>query len=80
MEDTSEHRPSKSTSTKKCDCPFLLKEMEFSVEEGWVLLVGCDVHNHLASEHLKGHSFAGRLSKEEVCPRALFFQEIFCIH
>ena len=27
--------------------------------------VVCGVHNHLAAEHLEGHSFVGRLSEEE---------------
>ena len=50
---------------------------------GWMILVVWGVHNHLASEHLEGHSFAGRLSEEEerlVVNIALFGQEIFCIH
>jgi len=50
---------------KKCDCPFLLKGKELSNEEGWMILVVCGIHNHLISEHWKGHSFAGRLSKDE---------------
>jgi len=28
-------------------------------------LVICGIHNHLTSEHLEGHCFAGRLSEEE---------------
>jgi len=34
------------------------------VEEGWVLSVACGVHNHLASKHLEGHSFADKLSEK----------------
>ena len=30
-----------------------------------MILVVCVVHNHLASEHLEGNFFAGRLSEEE---------------
>ena len=34
-----------------------------SYDAGWVLIVACGVH--LLIEHLKGHSYAGRLSEEE---------------
>ena len=30
-----------------------------------MLSVACGVHNYLASEHLKGRSFTGRLSEEK---------------
>jgi len=36
-----------------------------SYDAGWVLIVACGVHNHSLIEHLKGHSYAGRLSEEE---------------
>ena len=29
-------------------------------------MVVCGTHNHPAAEHLEGHSFAGRLRKEEL--------------
>jgi len=35
----------------------LLKGKELSNEEGWMILVVCGVHNHLASEYLEGHFF-----------------------
>ena len=65
VDDTLEQWWSQNTDTKKCDCPFLLKGMEFSVKEGWVFSVACGVNNHLASEYLEGHFFAGRLYEEE---------------
>jgi len=36
-----------------------------SNEERWMILIVYGVHNHLASEYLKGHSFTSRLSEEE---------------
>jgi len=58
-------KSSRSTGSKKCSCPFLLKGKEFSHNERWGLLVVCDFHNHLAAENFEGHSFVGRLSEEE---------------
>jgi len=55
----------KSTGSKKCGCPFLLKGKELSNIAGWVLMVVCGIHNHFLAKNLKGYSFAGRLSKEE---------------
>lgn len=34
-------------------------------KEGWCLEVGCGVHNHGATNHFEGHSYAGRLTEEE---------------
>ena len=31
-----------------------------------MLMVVCEVHNHPTVEHLKGHLYAGRLSKQEI--------------
>ncbi|XP_062014181.1 uncharacterized protein LOC133730645 [Rosa rugosa] len=52
------------TSTKKCECPFLLKAFNISGDE-WVLEVAFGIHNHVAPSYLEGHSYAERLSKEE---------------
>ncbi|XP_028113890.1 uncharacterized protein LOC114311922 [Camellia sinensis] len=53
------------TGTKKCDCPFLLKDEKLSPNNDWMLHVVCGVHNHLAVDHLEGHSYLGRLSHQE---------------
>ena len=34
-------------------------------DDDWVLKVVCGVLNHPDAEHLEGHSYAGRLSKEK---------------
>jgi len=46
-------------------CVLTKRGKELSKEEGWMIFVVCGVHNHLASEHLEGHYFAGKLSEEE---------------
>ncbi|XP_034223807.1 uncharacterized protein LOC117634018 [Prunus dulcis] len=56
---------SRDTGTKKCGCSFLLKCVNICDEDDWKLNVVCGVHNHAFSEYLEGHSFVGRLSKEE---------------
>ncbi|XP_028075130.1 protein FAR1-RELATED SEQUENCE 3-like [Camellia sinensis] len=53
------------TGSKKCGCPFLLRGEKLPTNDEWMLHVLCGVHNHPSAEHLEGHSFAGRLSKEE---------------
>ncbi|XP_070662492.1 uncharacterized protein [Malus domestica] len=58
-------KQSRSSGTKKCGCPFLLKGVNIGDEDDWTLKVVCGVHNHPTSKYLEGHSFAGRLSKEE---------------
>ncbi|XP_008228073.1 PREDICTED: uncharacterized protein LOC103327515 [Prunus mume] len=50
---------------KKCGCPFQLKGKRLETDDHWMLIVVTGVHNHIAAEHLEGHSFAGRLSFEE---------------
>ena len=37
-----------------------------ATDEDWMLTVVCGVHNHPKAQHLEGHSFAGRLSAEEI--------------
>ncbi|KDO48940.1 hypothetical protein CISIN_1g047575mg [Citrus sinensis] len=34
--------------------------------QDWMLKVICGLHNHHVAQHLEGHSFAGRLTNEEV--------------
>ncbi|XP_021828352.1 protein FAR1-RELATED SEQUENCE 5-like, partial [Prunus avium] len=56
---------SKSTGTKKCGYPFQLKGLNIGPGDEWKVGVVCGVHNHHSAEYLEGHSYAGRLSKEE---------------
>ena len=55
----------RASGTKKCGCPFALRERKLDTADDWMLMVVCGVHNHSATEHLEGHSYAGRLSKQE---------------
>ena len=55
----------KITGTKKCGCPFLLRATQISIDGHWSLEVVCGVHNHPCAQYLEGHSFVGRLTKEE---------------
>ncbi|XP_028077726.1 protein FAR1-RELATED SEQUENCE 5-like [Camellia sinensis] len=43
----------------------LLRGEKLPTNDKWILYVLCGVHNYPSAEHLEGHSFAGRLSKEE---------------
>ncbi|XP_028122750.1 uncharacterized protein LOC114319884 [Camellia sinensis] len=38
---------------------------KLAINDDWILIVVCGVHNHPAVEYLKGHSYAGRLSHEK---------------
>lgn len=55
----------KVSGTKKCNCPFTLKGYKLANNDNWILQVVCGLHNHLAVQHLEGHSFAGRLIEQE---------------
>ena len=55
----------RQTGSKKCGCPFTLQGKVVGSNEEWMLHVVCGVHNHPAADFLEGHSFAGRLTKEE---------------
>ncbi|XP_040361626.1 uncharacterized protein LOC112203005 [Rosa chinensis] len=54
----------RASGTKKCGCPFALRGINIVGDE-WMLEVTCGVHNHPHSQSLHGHSYVGRLSKEE---------------
>lgn len=54
------------TGTKKCNCPFRLKGVKVHSVDNWRLVVLNGVHNHSSLKHAEGHSFAGRLSEEEI--------------
>ncbi|XP_012853099.1 PREDICTED: uncharacterized protein LOC105972670 [Erythranthe guttata] len=64
-----DQRPGKrSTGSKKCNCPFKLKgtkENKDDQKAEWKLDVYSGIHNHNLFENLHGHSYAGRLSKEQ---------------
>ncbi|XP_028092013.1 uncharacterized protein LOC114292293 [Camellia sinensis] len=53
------------TDSKKCGCPFLLREEKLPTNDEWMLHILSGVHNHPSAEHFEEHSFAGRLAKEE---------------
>ncbi|KAJ4716771.1 FAR1-related sequence [Melia azedarach] len=55
----------KTTGTKKCGCPFLLKGHKLDTDDDWMLKVICGVHNHPVTQHVEGHSYAGRLTEQE---------------
>ncbi|XP_012851420.1 PREDICTED: uncharacterized protein LOC105971120 [Erythranthe guttata] len=59
----------RSTGSKKCNCPFKLKgtkEHKDDEKAEWKLDVYSGIHNHNLFENLHGHSYVGRLSKEQV--------------
>ncbi|XP_028060353.1 uncharacterized protein LOC114263966 [Camellia sinensis] len=56
---------SRITGTKKCGCPFDMRAHRFTTHDEWTLTVVCRLHNHPPAEHLEGHLYAGRLSKDE---------------
>ncbi|KAF5930201.1 hypothetical protein HYC85_031074 [Camellia sinensis] len=56
---------SRITGTKKCGCPFDMKAYRFTTHDELTLTIVCRLHNHLPAEHLEGHSYVGRLSKDE---------------
>ncbi|XP_028096113.1 uncharacterized protein LOC114296028 [Camellia sinensis] len=56
---------SRITGTKKCGCPFDMRAHRFTTHDEWTLTVICGLHNHPLAEHVEGHSYAGRLSKDE---------------
>ncbi|XP_004489620.1 uncharacterized protein [Cicer arietinum] len=55
----------RSTWTRKCDCPFRLRGTRSNVDDGWYLHVICGLHNHKLAKKLIDHSFLGRLSQDE---------------
>ena len=55
----------RASGTKKCGCPFALRGKKLDTADDWMVMVMCGVHNHPAAKHLEGHSYAGRLSKQE---------------
>ena len=56
---------SKASGPHKCDCPFKLRRRSLSTGEGWILKVICGTQNHRLPRVMTGHSFMGRLTKDE---------------
>ncbi|XP_058181178.1 PKS-NRPS hybrid synthetase cheA-like [Rhododendron vialii] len=56
-------RATRSTGTKKIECPFLLKGVKGN--DGWTVSVHNGTHNHPPAVYLEGHSYPGRLSAEQ---------------
>ncbi|XP_012853296.1 PREDICTED: uncharacterized protein LOC105972862 [Erythranthe guttata] len=57
------------TGSKKCNCTFRLKGTKQGKDTdnvGWDLKVQCGTHTHTDFENLHVHSYAGRLTKEEM--------------
>lgn len=65
-EEGKKKRKRKATGTKKCGCPFSLRGIKLPLADEWTLVVKCGTHNHPGGQHVEGHSFAGRLSMEEI--------------
>ena len=51
--------------SRKCNCPFRLKDFFDKETNDWWLVMLCGMHNHDLDEKLSGHLIAGRLSVEE---------------
>ncbi|KAG5567257.1 hypothetical protein RHGRI_002722 [Rhododendron griersonianum] len=56
-------RATRSTGTKKIECPFLLKGVKGN--DGWTVSVHNGTHNHPPAVYLEGHSYPGRLSAKQ---------------
>ncbi|XP_050379563.1 uncharacterized protein LOC126796892 [Argentina anserina] len=63
-EDSRKKKRQKASGTKRFGCPFALRGINDFGDE-WTLEVVCGIHNHHHAQSLHGHSYAGRLSKEE---------------
>lgn len=55
----------RSGGTKRCGCPFRLKGKNVGHGDEWTLEVVNGMHNHHAAKYHEGHSYLGRLTKEE---------------
>ncbi|XP_073222507.1 uncharacterized protein [Cicer arietinum] len=68
-------KPTRSTWSRKCECPFRLRGTPSNVGDGWYLHVICGVHNHELAKKLTSHAFLGRLSQEE----KVVLEMTFCV-
>ncbi|KAL5159648.1 hypothetical protein HKD37_15G043935 [Glycine soja] len=50
---------------RKCRCPFKLRRKPMVGGQGWMVKLMCGRHNHEMTKSLVGHSYAGRLTKDE---------------
>ncbi|KAH1256839.1 Protein FAR1-RELATED SEQUENCE 5 [Glycine max] len=55
----------RDTGSRKCDCPFRLREKPVHGGKGWMVKLICGIHNHELAKSLVGHPYAGRLTKDE---------------
>ncbi|KAL5196100.1 hypothetical protein HKD37_20G057784 [Glycine soja] len=55
----------RDTETRKCECPFKLHDKPVVGEQGWMVKLMCEIHNHELAKSLVGHPYVGRLTKAE---------------
>jgi len=55
----------RDTGSRKCGCPFRLRGKPVHGGEGWMVKLICRIHNHELAKSLVGHSYVGRLTKDE---------------
>ena len=55
----------RDTSSRKCGCPFKLREKPMAGGQGWMVKLMCGSHNHEMAKSLVGHPYVGRLTKDE---------------
>ena len=55
----------RDTGSRKCGCPFKLRGKPVVVGQGWMVKLMCGSHNHELVKSLVGHSYVGRLIKDE---------------
>ncbi|XP_071713568.1 protein FAR1-RELATED SEQUENCE 5-like [Rutidosis leptorrhynchoides] len=56
---------SRTTGTKRINCPFKLEGLYFEQYNSWMLKVICNEHNHQPIRYMEGHPYAQRLSDNE---------------
>ena len=55
----------KDTESRKRGCPFKLYGKLVVGRQGWMVKLMCESHNHELVKSLVGHSYVGRLTKDE---------------
>ncbi|XP_006604987.1 uncharacterized protein [Glycine max] len=66
-----EYRPKKNdlvrtcTDSRKCGYQFKLHAKPILGGEGWMVKLICGIHNHKMAKSFVGHSYTGRLTKDE---------------
>ena len=51
--------------SRKCECPFRLRDKPVKGGQWWMVELICGSHNHVLAETMVGHPYAGRLSLEK---------------